>query len=738
MRLLDPADAERPEDDLIAVYTRRSLSELQVRLDFLDLQPDSAHDLYLVLSSGAPDGGAISDLPIQVRPDIVWDTLLVVPAETEPYIQAQDGQRRTGLPISRTIDPDLDTIYLDVGDLNASTLQSIQVFVTSPGSNQPVDETQAVRFDAPSPHPANLLMAFWNTLPAHTPAQALRRWDGAHTGPLGQRHGLFRLLEASSQANVPVALLDLKTPAALSALDFLGQLDYLRDMQAQGLAILPDAAYGDPQAAPEALQLSRDAAQSFGLGLSPLAFGVSSIEKLPQEYKGAFAAQPAYSHQTLAAGVRLIPLPALYPSAENQLPAWWQDQVGMAGLSIDARRALLDTALAQDPSRLILLGGSLPDSPWGDSSVAPQAFGYLAGHPWIQPLDETGLLSASVAKDAYTQSPNCADLLCMPPVLPVSPYTAAGAPVSSGVTQAGLRQSLLKGLQALPPNPLTRQAWETYLQLTQTTTDPYRQALQVNYLGEVGHLIRLAQWAADPKPLSDCSTDLDFDGQPECLLANDHFAATFETDGARLLFAAAINDGQAAQIIGPYSQSGAGWGDPRDWQIPRGPAADPNEIPGAFVDTGDAFRAFEANTQDGRLVFTSVDGSLEKIYALLPNGLRIHYQGKQPKSIQIPLTLGTASRFTPGWAAQYGLRPGADLSSLDWQAGGAAVNIQTQGASISTTTFLDSVDAVHAPENPDYAYPPGHFLPFPFTLLELRTDGPSEFTMELNVTQQGN
>ena len=40
------------------------------------------------------------------------------------------------------------------------------------------------------PTPAYLLLAFWDTLPASTPIQLLRRWDGAHTGPYGQRHGL--------------------------------------------------------------------------------------------------------------------------------------------------------------------------------------------------------------------------------------------------------------------------------------------------------------------------------------------------------------------------------------------------------------------------------------------------------------------------------------------------------------------------------------------------------------------
>ncbi len=734
VRLLDPVDAQRPEDDLIAVYTRRSAEELQVRLDFLDLQADTSQDLYLALSNG--DKGS-RDLPIQAKSDTGWDTLIVIPASGQPYAQAPDGQRQAGFPISRTVDPDQDAVYLKVSGLDAARFQSLQVFVTPGGSTQPADHSEAFRLDTPSLQLVKLLIAFWDTLPARTPAQALRRWDGAHTGPLGQRHGLYRLLEGSSAAGVPVALLDLKTPASLSALDILGQVGYIRDLQAKGLVVLPDAAYGDPQAAQQSLQFSREAGQSFGFGGSTLAFGPLLADKLPQEYQAAFTTQPVYLRVTPASGVRLIPLPALYPSAENQLPPWWDKQVGMAGLSLNAKRALLDGALAQDPSRLVVLGGSLPDSAWGDSSVAPQAFAYLAGHPWIQALDEQDLLSMPVSTLGYTQAPGCIDLLCTPPVLPVVPFGTDGKPVSSGVTQTELRQKLRDQLAKLPPGPLARQAWETYLQLTAPSVDPYRQALQANYLGEVGQLVRLAQWAADPKPVSDCSTDLDFDGVPDCLLANEHFAATFETDGARLLSAAVVGSQGAVQVIGPYSQSGVGWGDPSDWQIKAGPASDPNEVPGAFVDAGEPFQAFQAKAQEGQITFTSQDGALVKIFTLTADGIKAQYQGKLPQSIRIPLVLNPASRFEPDWYKNY-IAVGTG-NSITWQRAtvGPWLAIQVEGATQSLkslSTFLDnSVNSIRTPEDPDRAYPTGHYLPFPFALDEQQPQNHTEFSVQLNV-----
>ncbi len=323
VRLLDAPDGAQAGDDLIAVYTRRSASELQVRLDFLDLRADTAHDVYIALSTGDNSRDA-SDLPIDARSDFTWNTLLVVPSSGNGYAQTPDGQRLTEVSISTQTDPDLDAAYVNITGLKAATIQLAQVFVTPPGSQQASDQSAAVRLDSSSPQPAHLLMAFWNTLPAHTPAQALRRWDGAHTGPLGQRHGLYRLLAASSAAGVPVALLDLKTTSSLSALDFLGQVDTLRDLQARGLAILPDAAFGDPQAAGLALDLSRNASAEFFRARQP----ASLWRFLPRPAAGKHPDHVCRSDGRLAHHVR--GRPAAHPTAAG-IPFWSDAAPGLVG-----------------------------------------------------------------------------------------------------------------------------------------------------------------------------------------------------------------------------------------------------------------------------------------------------------------------------------------------------------------------------------------------------------------------
>ena len=107
---------------------------------------------------------------------------------------------------------------------------SFQAFSAPAGDSAIADSMAAFSLEGRPPARARTLLAFWNTLPAYSPAQALRRSDGAHTGPLGGRHGLGNLLKAARDYQAPVALLDLKTISSLSALDFLDQVQPLKEM----------------------------------------------------------------------------------------------------------------------------------------------------------------------------------------------------------------------------------------------------------------------------------------------------------------------------------------------------------------------------------------------------------------------------------------------------------------------------------------------------------------------------
>ena len=90
LKILDEADAPMPEQDFLAGYTRMSGNELQIRLDFLELNELPATDLYLLLDS--IPGGA-RELPWHVPVTLAWDILVILPVNGEIQVLGPDLHR---------------------------------------------------------------------------------------------------------------------------------------------------------------------------------------------------------------------------------------------------------------------------------------------------------------------------------------------------------------------------------------------------------------------------------------------------------------------------------------------------------------------------------------------------------------------------------------------------------------------------------------------------------------------
>ncbi len=397
LRLLDPVDAPQAEHDLLAVYINRPSGRqspfIDIRLDFLDLSIRKQPDVYIVLDYVY---GGESQLPLPAETDLAWDALLFLPAAGE--ISAVDGRNQPipGLPVRVMRDSELDSldIRMDASALFPSSSRmtlpefKLQVFI-SPAGSQHVSDTSAVAssFDPP-PDPANLLLAFWNTYPAYTPAQALRRWDGAHTGPQGGRHGLSNLLRTADNSDIPVILMDLKHPAWLSALDYGGDLELVKNLISQGTIFLPEVI--PPVNDPFWHEYSAELTRQFGLPNADFAY-TQSGGILPANYSLLFfpklqstPVSPIYRRE----GQRLMPLPMrLAPVSQPSL------QPDLNGLSLEQRRWLIDTAVNGDSSQIVTLGGDLVRSTWGSPQIARAAFQYIRKHPWIRPLHPQALLS---------------------------------------------------------------------------------------------------------------------------------------------------------------------------------------------------------------------------------------------------------------------------------------------------------------------------------------------------------
>jgi hypothetical protein len=718
LRYLQAPDPDT-EYSLIAVYQRQTRYDLEIRLDFLDLTAPVDFDLYLALDTSPGGSSEMPFLGIQSR--LAYDVLVKIPANGSPT--AYDAQLN---PLQNIIPrvsdhPGLDAMVIQ---FNRSQLPGnpnqlgIQVFQTPDGKNQILSQTPPILPNQPQPALAPLLMVFWDTLPSTTPAQTLRRWDGAHTGPFGGRHGLSVLIQAAASQRVPLVLADLKQTASLNGVKAVGGSQRIQQLALSNLAILPDTAVSERLSVAQSLALNRKAAQQAGLPKSAIGYGTFS-PPLSAACATFLAALPERNRILNWQGKRLVPLPeAVYPSSQGETG---ELQITQQGLSVSIRKALLAAALSADPGDLVVLGGSLPTSPWGDFSSAPAAFEWIAAHPWIATLDEAGLnnLPAQTVQD-WPLPQGCPDLLCSPDAPAVTVYTGGGSPVPSGLNLPQLQAKLRQELTELPPGPFAERAWQTYLTLTAPTSDRNLAGLQANALGQVGYLLEAARWEARSSgytqtvnPISDCTIDPDFDGVTECRLVSDSALAIFKPEGARLVFYATRAAQGVTQWIAPASQLGVGLGDPSQWHPELGPAGDPAEIAGAFAPLEGPYEAYAVETQPGRIAFHSNGSDLSKTFSLSADGLKVEIRSPEEQVLRIPLLLADQEAPAP---------PVLSDRQWIWQPDvGTGLRITFAGdLTLSGESFLDSASALLAQEDPNRVYPRGHYLPDPLAVVEVR------------------
>lgn len=771
LRLVDAPDASTSIADLVAVYLRGSKRELQVRLDFLDLSVRPDLDIYLALDTGA---GGVRNLPVEASADLDWDTLVMIPALGSIQTLDASGKRRSNLAVWVQRSPSLDYITVQINRLPLPQTRlepRLQAFITLSGSKVVEDQSALARLAGRPPARAQVLFAFRNVFPAYTPALALRRWDGAHTGPLGGRHGLYNLLRTARSHSIPLTLLDLKTPTSLSALDYTGGLDLVREMAEAGLLTLPEAVPAFPEQYPEwitarAAVESRTAAAAFGLSPSPFLYLPNGPAQLQasDDHRGLFlgpASQASVedSQELLRAeDVETVEAPALEaaitdPVALHVSQFTWSgktairipessgaDQLDEEGLSLSVRRALVESALAgqEQGSSLIILGGDLPNSAWGVPQLAREAFVYLRAHPWIQFTNPLELLARSAPPAEGTELAVSGHL---------SPSNLQSGP------HLNRQATLFEALRQEQGGPLADTAWQALVSLhAPLSPEPEGlEALRSLYLGQVGVLLSAARWAAAPVELSSCQEDLDGDGSAECVLASDEVFAVFEPDTGALSYAFALDASNMGprgihQLIAPSSQFVVGLSPALGWDLGRGLAADPAVIPGAFGSEG----PFEIDLQPRTLSFRSPDGSQQKTYTLIPGGLSLCLRVERSTTFQAPVAFDPWQRYQPGWWENYGEQPTEELqmdsiprldclpeasSGLSAWAWGQADGLKVQvlaSAPVRTRTFLDSRKRMGLVEDPNTEFPPGHYLPFPLALLEFEAQGPIELLIRLS------
>jgi hypothetical protein len=360
-----------------------------VRVDFLDFTSgDEPSFLILLDTFPGGDGPTLGSIKLEPR----WETIIQV-AGAEAHLNRSPSRYISSTydhEISAKVDHALDTVVVSLPLQLAEPPGpfAVRLISFSDSDSDPLDSLGPINSDRVRPQPLPVSFAFWNTLPASTPAQALRNWDGAHAGPAGERFGLRYLLEAVETNNVPVTLTDLKRLESLVALDTLNVLSQIQALESNNLVSLPDIAPA----------IVCDQAQTFGLPKAADDY----LDWLSSSYDLRSAAALACPSQnpsfSLESNGSLYPTTLSFPLGGKHTQV--QDHLSSGTYLIPASVSLgedggpslvlreqLVGALHQSASASpFFLAADFQAGFWGTPGEADDTFRWIAAHPWIRPI----------------------------------------------------------------------------------------------------------------------------------------------------------------------------------------------------------------------------------------------------------------------------------------------------------------------------------------------------------------
>lgn len=701
LRLLDPSDTTLPENDLIAFYARMNGQSFQIRIDFLDFSKLPGNDIYIAFDTNPGGRTQItykSSLALSTK--IEWDYLIKIPAsgKVEFIDDRYSSIYGTSLYIIR--DRTLDGILISFNPraLAVELVNTkIQVLVTPANQSAIADQSEPFSIDAPSPARAKVLFVFWNTFKAATPAQALRSWDGAHSGPMRNRHGLRYLLDAAAQTRSNVALLDLPDPGTLSALDYLDKMPWIQSLSRFGYIDIPGFVNlrNGEEVRKTYISVGKNVNNNFILFI---------LRKIGNVSGNDYA---QFSNNC-----------PLLPNTEMS-----HDSTDL--FSFDCKKLLLSVSL-QRPTLPIIFGGDFANSVLGIPSIASDVFSYIKSHPWIQLISLTEYLQ--LIRQANISPP---------------PYYEEIANISlsknsnENTTQLqDLQLKIYNDLLQLPDNPITNVAWNVFDTLSSPEPNsPSLTTLRSNYIGQIGEMIAGARWVSNPSPISTCDKDLDYDGSNECILANNNIFTVVEPEGGIVPFVFTKDNQGAHQIIGPTWEFIVGLSDPSTWVLSSGLRSDSDQLLGALSDPVSNWNIYNYILGKNSISLFSNKVSMRKTVSISSDTVQIdvHDPGSMLSQANIPLALDPWLRYTPGWGKLY--ESDQAQKTFVWKIqSGISVEIdstsQLQGFPFNATRA-----ALNYPENPNYDYSLGHYLPFPMALVKLYPSG-EDYSVKIIINPQ--
>jgi len=720
--------------DLIGLQRELLPQATRLTIEFLDLSRQAPPSITVKL-----------DLIQGTTPAGRWDTVIELSPDST-VIQSAGPRQLSGL-LSVAWDFDLDRVRIDLPRFPTSMPYKILLEAHAPDSEAVVDTLGPLLSDGRDLRTANLLLVFWDVLRTETPALTLRSWDGAHSGPAGERFGLSHLLDAVQETQVAVNLLDLNAPDRLAGLEFIGRLARVRSLLEARLIDLPSTmpADYDPREQPAELTgaIQSDRAQvsaAFGLppsnwlSLNTLELSAGSLSSLHQMgVQGVVAPiDPALTPAGVARveGIAGMLIAARPRSDTGQLPA--QD----GGLNLDWRRMLVEAAVGGQPG-YVVLGGSLPQTFWGDAQQGRQALSWIAAHPWIRVRRLTDLTRSGQPSDRS-------------PLTGSAPSRATIAPedsleLSGGENRAPGLEALLRDLYARATSPIDCAAksdarWDDAWAAC-SRIDPGLSVLRLRAFETAALLEYARTWSAGLACSAATETqsllqDIDGDGLPEAVLRNDRLLAVMDPVAGRVSMLAACIPGYGVTLLSaPRSVVAIGLSPPFEWNLAPGtiPELGSPLLAGGFVSPGDAELVFTAAPAGGGFRFVHPDGLYSMHYTLSGNEFTAAYSSDQPAgtALEIGLLIAPEQTRQPGFPQAY--RVSSSDTSLELTIdSGSAIRLEFSAPGYRLDSFLDSPAPELAAEDPNQEYPPGHYLPLPFFLIRTTVENGQQIVLTAN------
>lgn len=712
--LLDPADAKKPEQDIIALYTRIIGDSFQIRIDFVDLFSLNRADIYIPIDTNEGGSNSIFTVAGTIPFDIDWDYLIIMPAEGLVKVVDRNYLLVSGLELLISMDNSNDnlTISFNRNKLPINwNLSRIQVLCALKNKITVVEKTKPVFIDNPPPPKARVMFLFWNVFNAKTPSQTLRAWAGAHSGPLRDRHGLSYLIDAARNTNTPIFLMGLLNQDSISALDYIDSLSQIRELEKKGIiglidenlffnVIYADETYPDDEA-PRLINKIFDIYPNINfdwiaktLNLSVLKDNFVNNNSL--EYFIGYSDYAKLMNFTEFCPLHLSEIDYPLDNLKNFLRC---------------KSILINSTITPAPS-LIIVGGDFSASLLGNPAFNTLFFQFIQNLPWIEVLSATDIVSS------------------------ISDYSARNISIENIDYEQSFAYSSLSSLQNkiyfdLLRSPANQMSYEA----TRIFTDMSRPGIKGNksleslYISQIGHLLKASKWADHPVSINDCTVDIDYDNAKECILANSQIFMSIEPQGGYIPFIFFKNLSGMHQLIGPTWEFILGISDPSEWDLSQGLLADPGQILGALEDDGRYLNMYDANNSENRIELSTADKTITKFISIENNKVifNIINNRASPSSSRIPIVLDPWIRYQPNWGDQYYL----SVRSKDIIWGikdGISLEISTF-TPFEFFSFNSSKAEMLLPENPNFDYPPGHYLPYPINLLEIQSG--KEYTIEL-------